>query len=110
MGLHRTLQLGNFLHHLLVDGDTTCGIHYHHVVVILFGIGDGIFCNRYRIVATVFAVDFHAHLFAQYFQLLSGGRTVNVTSNKQGISAQTFQVFSQLSSESGLTRTLKTGD
>ena len=110
MGLHRTLQLSNFVHHLLVDRDTTCGINHNHIVVVFLGKRDGIFSNCHGIIASVFAVHFNAHLFAQHFQLLTGSRTIDITRNKQWISAQPLEVFTQFPCESGFSRTLKSGD
>ena len=103
MGLHGTLQLSNFVHHLLVDRNTTCGIHHHHVVVVFLGICNRIFSNRNGIIAPVFAVNFNTHLFAQHFQLLTGSRTVYIPRHKQRISAQPLEVFSQLTCECGFT-------
>ena len=109
--MHSFLDVGDFVHHLLVNGQTAGGIDDDDVLALRLGVLDGVLRNLHRVLVALFAIDLHLDLLAQHLQLLDSGRTIDVASHKQHLlAALAFQVRGQFGGESGLTRALQTCD
>ena len=111
MWMHRLLDTADFVHHLLVNGQTTGGIDDDHVLVLGLGVLNGVLGNLNGVLVAFLAIHLHFHLLTQHLQLVDSGGTVHVAGHQQHLLALlAFQIISQFGRESGLTGTLKTSD
>ena len=55
------LQVGNLVHHLLIDSQTTCGIDDDDIITLLLGLADGVLRNLNHILVTIFGIDIHTN-------------------------------------------------
>ena len=93
MRMHGFFNLGNLVHHLLVNSQTASGIDDDYALVLGLGVLDGMLCNLHGILVAVFAINLHFHLLAQDLQLVNSSRTIHVTSHQQHLLALlAFQV------------------
>ena len=101
--MHRFLDVGNLIHHLLINGQTTSGIDDDDILALTLSVLDGVLRNLYWILVTFLAIDFNLNLLTQHLQLLDSSRTIHVASHQQHLLATfTLQIRSQLGRESGL--------
>ena len=108
VGVDRILQTLYLVHHLLVDGQTAGGIDDHHIIGVGLGLTDGILGNGNHIPALRLRIDGHIDLCSHHLELLDSGRTINVARHEQRILMfLVLEHVGQLSTESGLTRTLQ---
>ena len=87
MRMHGLLDVGDFVHHLLINGQTTGGINDDHILALTLGVVDGVLRNLDRVLVAFFAIDFNLNLLAQDLQLLDSGRTIHVASHQQHLLA-----------------------
>ncbi len=108
VGLDGLLQVGNLVHHLLIDGQTAGGIDDDHVIVFLLGLADGVLGNLHHVLVAVLGIDIDAHRLGHDLQLLNGGRTIDVAGHQQRLLVLTLlQHLGQLAGKGGLTGTLQ---
>ncbi len=109
MRMHRFLDVGDFVHHLLINGQTTSGIDDDDILALTLSVLDGVLRNLYWILVAFLAIDFNLNLLTQHLQLLDSSRTIHVASHQQHLlAAFALQIRSQLGRERGLTRALQT--
>ena len=109
VGVDGLFDVADLFHHLLIHGETTRGIHNHHIEAIGLGVGNRILGNLDRLFGVGFGIDRHIELFAQNLQLVDSGGTIHVACDEQRFAmAFVFQHVSQLGGMGGLTRTLQT--
>ena len=95
--MNRFLDVGNLVHHLFVDGQTTGSIDDDYILALTLSMLDGILCNLHGVFVAVFTVDFNLNLLSQHFQLLDSRRTIHVSSHQQDLlAAFAFQIRGQL--------------
>ena len=100
----------DFIHHLLIDGQTTGGIDNHQVISFCLGFLDGMQSNLNRILTIQLTINRYLHLLTQHLQLFDSGRTVYVTSYQQRLAVLLgLEHTGQLTGERSLTGTLQTG-
>ena len=105
------MQGGDFVHQLLVHGQTAGGIHDHHAVAFGLRLRDGGLGDLDRILLAVLSVHRHADALAQHFQLLDGGGAESVAGREEHLHALLgLDMKGQLAGERGLTGTVQTRD
>ena len=110
-GLEEGVELGNLLHHRLVDGQTAGRVDDEHVEELASGMVDGGSGNLERLLADGAREPFGARLFGHRLELFDGGRTINVGGHRENLLALRFdEVLGQLASARRLARALKTGE
>ena len=77
------LDVGDFVHHLLIDGETSGGIDDYYIVAVFLGLLDGCFGDFYGVLVALFGIYRHLDLLGKHFKLLDSRRTVNVARNEQ---------------------------
>ena len=97
-------------HHGLVNCQAAGGIDNHQVVAVLLGMVDGVEGDGHGILALGLAIDGHLDLLGDGFQLLDGGRTIDVAGNQQrfALFLAVLEAVGEFAGESGFTGTLQT--
>ena len=99
----------DFVHHLLINRQTTGCIDDHQVITLSLCFVDSVQCNLNRILAVDFTIYRNTNLFTKHLQLLDRCRTINVASNQQRLAVLLgLEHAGQLTREGSLTRTLET--
>ena len=110
-GLEEGVELGNLLHHRLVDGQTAGRVDDEHVEELASGMVDGGSGNLERLLADGAREPFGARLFGHRLELFDGGRTIDVGGHRENLLALRFdEVLGQLASARRLARALKAGE
>ena len=78
--LDSALDSGDLVHHLLIDSQTTGGIHDHDVIAFSPCLADSVHSDLHRILILQFHVYRNTYLFSDYTQLLDSCRTIHVAS------------------------------
>ena len=103
------LQVGDLVHHLLINSQTTSSIDDDNGIALLLSLTDSVLSNLNDILVAFLCIDIHANCLGYNLQLLDSSRTINVTSHQQRFLVLTLlEHLGEFSCEGGLTRTLKT--
>ncbi len=103
------MQRLDFRHHRFIDGQTTSGIHQHHVVELNLGVFDGRIGDIDRFLIGARGEEVDLHLFRQRFELVDGRRTIDVCRHHQYLFLLALtQVAGQLGDGGGFTGPLQT--
>ena len=109
IGIDCLLQRLNLIHHLLIDGQTTSGIHDHHIVGLGFRLLNGVVGNLHHILILWLGIDRNTYTLTHHLQLFDSSRTIDVTGHEQRLLVVAgLEQVGELTTESGLTRTLQT--
>ena len=107
-GIDCFLDSLDFIHHLLVDSESSGGIDNHEVVAVSLGVVYGAASNTDRVFNAVLGVNVHPNRLCQNFELVNSGRAIYVACYKERTHRLLcLEFFCELAGESGLTRTLK---
>ena len=102
-------DLGHLRHHLLIDVQPAGGIDHDHILAVLLGIADAVFGDLDGVFGGLIGIDRNPGLFAEDFQLLDSGRSLQVVGDHQGMSAVRHEVLAQLGGGRRLAATLEAG-
>ena len=113
-GFHRIeggVQLFDFVHHFLIDGQPAGGIDHQHVVEAAFGLGEGGAGDFDRFLRDVGGEEIGLHLFGEQAQLFDGGGAVHVGGNEQDffLFVLRFEQAGEFADGGGFARALQTG-
>ena len=76
------MHIGYLGHHGFIDSQSASGIHDHHVMTVLFGVGYSRKGYGYGILVSFVAENFNPYLVPHHVELVDGRRTVNITGNQ----------------------------
>ena len=110
-GVGLLLDVGDFVHHLLVNGKTAGGIDDYNIVAVFLSLLDGCLGDFNGVLVAVLSINRHLDLLGKHLELFDSRRTVNVASHEQRLFSLVFlDEIGKLAGERGLTRTLQTCD
>ena len=99
----------DFVHHLLIDGQTTGGIDDDEVAILLAGLFYGVLSYLDGLFVVGLGIDRYPYLLTEHSQLFDGGGTIHVAGHEHGaLGPLGAQHLGQLAREGGFTRTLET--
>ena len=108
--INRVFQRLDFVHHLFVNGKTSCGIYNNDVTALRLCLFYGVLRYLYNVLIIRLRVNGHVNLRRYHFQLLYCGRTVHVAGNEHRVlMTLVFQHICKFSAECCLSGALQTG-
>ena len=108
IGIDSLLEVGNLVHHLLVNSETSGGIDDNHIVALGLGLTYGIVGNLHNILVVRLCINGNTYGFSYNLQLFDSGRTIHVASHEQRLFVVlVFQHVGKFATEGCLTRTLQ---